>query len=257
MYVCMHMARGRTHIDDHVPVAELGVEVDDDLLLGVREEPALEVRAEVVGPAQAAALAAAQQAGELGHRAPAAMAVGEDEVDELAVLLRRPRPPLHPQLVAARLPTHPGRGSESFPPPPPTIRRSSTRTTARDGSSEQQQRQSSRPCSNGSRARDAGYGLPASHGCGYQVSGGTWQAADRRRAKLNQASPRKRAAAGWSDKRLATAAWSEPACVRACRGRFYTVSSEPFPFIPRDGDGAHSGPQGKEGAGGQTGAMKG
>jgi len=46
-----------------VPVAELGVEVDDDLLLGVGEEAALEVRAEVVGPAQAAALAAAQQAG--------------------------------------------------------------------------------------------------------------------------------------------------------------------------------------------------
>ena len=104
----MKDGRMRMHRYDHdVPVAELGVEVDDDLLLGVREEPALEVRAEVVGPAQAAALAAAQQARELGHRAPAAMAVGQDEVDELAVLLRRPRPPLHPQLVAARLPTHP------------------------------------------------------------------------------------------------------------------------------------------------------
>ena len=88
------------------PVAELGVEVDNDQLLGVGEEAALEVRAEVVGPAQAAALAAAQQAGQLRHRAPAAMAVAQDEADELPVLLRRPRPPLHPQLVAARLPPH-------------------------------------------------------------------------------------------------------------------------------------------------------
>jgi hypothetical protein len=101
------MGDGCACIDHDIPVAELAVEVDDDLLLGVREEAALEVRAEVVGPAQAAALAAAQQARELGHRAPAAMAVGQDEVDELAVLLRRPRPPLHPKLVAARLPPHP------------------------------------------------------------------------------------------------------------------------------------------------------
>jgi hypothetical protein len=92
---------------DASPVAELGVEVDDDLLLGVREEAPLEVGAEVVCPAQAAALAAPRQPGQLGHGAPAAMAVCEDEVDELAVLLRRPRSPLHPELVAARLPPHP------------------------------------------------------------------------------------------------------------------------------------------------------
>jgi len=44
--------------------------------------------------------------GELGHGAPAALAVGEEEADELLVLLRRPRALLQPHLVAARLPPH-------------------------------------------------------------------------------------------------------------------------------------------------------
>jgi hypothetical protein len=117
-FVCMHLRvwarRGRASnvgvcicMEKGVPVAELGVEVDDELLLGVGEEAALEVGAEVVCPPEAAALAAAEQPGELRHGAPAAMAVGQDEAHQLLVLLRRPRPPLHPQLVAARLPPHP------------------------------------------------------------------------------------------------------------------------------------------------------
>jgi hypothetical protein len=44
--------------------------------------------------------------GKLGHGAPAALAVGEEEGDELLVLLRRPRALLQPHLVAARLPPH-------------------------------------------------------------------------------------------------------------------------------------------------------
>jgi hypothetical protein len=44
--------------------------------------------------------------GELGYGAPATLAIGEDEGDELLVLLRRPRPLLQPNLVAARLPPH-------------------------------------------------------------------------------------------------------------------------------------------------------
>ena len=43
---------------------------------------------------------------ELGDDAPAAVAVGEEEADELLVLLRRPRALLHAHLVAARLPPH-------------------------------------------------------------------------------------------------------------------------------------------------------
>jgi len=49
---------------------------------------------------------AAARTGELGHGAPAALAVAEDEADELLVLLRRPRALLQPHLVAARLPPH-------------------------------------------------------------------------------------------------------------------------------------------------------
>jgi len=50
---------------------------------------------------------AVARTGELGHGAPAALAVAEeDEADELLVLLRRPRALLQPHLVAARLPTH-------------------------------------------------------------------------------------------------------------------------------------------------------
>ena len=57
------------------------MERDDVVLLLLREAAALEVGAEVVGPAEAAALAAAEQAGELGDEPPAAMAVGEEEGD--------------------------------------------------------------------------------------------------------------------------------------------------------------------------------
>jgi len=147
------------------------MQVDDELLLGVGEQAPLEVRPQVVGPPQPAALPAPQQpctqyleaqqvplvmitktkpqsvqqggrrlfwrnakqhpcvlapinrdrgeidraracmqlhvrTGELGHGAPAALAVAEDEADELLVLLRRPRALLQPHLVAARLPAH-------------------------------------------------------------------------------------------------------------------------------------------------------
>ena len=89
-----------------IPVAELLVEVNDEPLLVVVEEAALEVGAQVVGPSESAALAAPEQPRELGYEAPAAMAVGEEEGDELLVLLRRPRPLLQAHLLAARLPAH-------------------------------------------------------------------------------------------------------------------------------------------------------
>jgi len=43
------------------PVAELGVQVDDELLLGVGEQAPLEVRPQVVRPPQPAALPAPEQ----------------------------------------------------------------------------------------------------------------------------------------------------------------------------------------------------
>jgi hypothetical protein len=66
------------------------VEADDGVLLLLREASPLEVGAEVVDPAEAAALAAPLEAGELGDGAPAADAVADDVVVELLVLLGRP-----------------------------------------------------------------------------------------------------------------------------------------------------------------------
>jgi hypothetical protein len=89
-----------------IPIAELGMEINDELLLGSAEEATLEIRAEVVSPPQPAALAAAQQPCQFRHCSPAASAVCQDEADELLVLLCCPRPPLHPLLVTAWLPPH-------------------------------------------------------------------------------------------------------------------------------------------------------
>ena len=44
--------------------------------------------------------------GELGDEPPAAMAVRQEEGDQLLVLLRGPRPLLETDLLAARLPAH-------------------------------------------------------------------------------------------------------------------------------------------------------
>jgi len=92
-----------------VLVAELGVEADDEALLVGGEVAALDVGAEVVGPAEAAALPAAVQPGGLGQVAPAANlpAVPLDVLHQGAVLLLRPRAFLHAGVVAAaRGPPH-------------------------------------------------------------------------------------------------------------------------------------------------------
>ncbi|KAL6007937.1 hypothetical protein ACLOJK_033442 [Asimina triloba] len=82
------------------------MEVDNQLLLCISQEASFEIRPEVVGPPQPAALAAAKEAGELGNSSPAALAIGEDEVDELLVFLGGPWPLLHAQLVTAGLSAH-------------------------------------------------------------------------------------------------------------------------------------------------------
>lgn len=82
------------------------MEINDQLLFLFSEEAALQVRAEVVSPAEAAALATAAEAGELRDSAPAAVAIGEDERYELPIFLSRPWSFLHTQLITARLPAH-------------------------------------------------------------------------------------------------------------------------------------------------------
>lgn len=73
-----------------IPISKLGMEVNDELLLGTAEEATLEVRAEVISPPQTAALATAKQPCRFRHCPPAASAMCEDEADELLVLLRCP-----------------------------------------------------------------------------------------------------------------------------------------------------------------------
>lgn len=89
-----------------IPISELGMEVNDKLLLGSAEEATLEVRAKIVSPPQTAALAATKQPCQFRHCPPAALAVCQDEANELLVLLRCPWPSLHPLLITARLSPH-------------------------------------------------------------------------------------------------------------------------------------------------------
>jgi hypothetical protein len=80
--------------------------VDDGAFFLRREVAAPDAGAEVVGPSEAAALAAAHEAGVDGHGPPVAGAVLLDVGDEDDVLLRRPWTLLDPHLVAARRPPH-------------------------------------------------------------------------------------------------------------------------------------------------------
>jgi hypothetical protein len=82
------------------------VQLDDGVLLLLGEVAALDVRAQVVDPAEAAALAAAQQAGLLGEGAPVAVAEAQDVGDEDPVLLGGPRALVETHLLAARSPPH-------------------------------------------------------------------------------------------------------------------------------------------------------
>jgi hypothetical protein len=89
-----------------VLVAEQAVELDDGLVLLLREVAALEVRPEVVDPPQAAALAAAGQAGGLGQGAPAPLSVRLDVGNETVVLFLGPGALVGVRLLAARRPPH-------------------------------------------------------------------------------------------------------------------------------------------------------
>ena len=88
------------------PVAELAVEADDEGLLVGGEVAALDVRAEVVDPAEAAALPAAEQARLPWQRAPVGVAVLLDVGHQALVLLGAPRAPPQALLLAARRPPH-------------------------------------------------------------------------------------------------------------------------------------------------------
>lgn len=77
-------------------IAELGVEAKDEELLVGCEGSLLEVGAEVVGPTEAAALAAARQPAVPLHRIPVPLPVPPHMLHQDRVLCRRPRPLLQP-----------------------------------------------------------------------------------------------------------------------------------------------------------------
>lgn len=90
----------------YLPIAKTGMEVNNKLFFSLIKEAALQVGAEVISPPEAAALAAAAEASELGDGPPAALAVSEDEIDQFLVFLGCPRPFLHTKLVTTWLSSH-------------------------------------------------------------------------------------------------------------------------------------------------------
>lgn len=92
--LCDEEGREKTDQRGHVCplVAVLGVELDDEARLLRREGALLEVRPQVVGPPQPAALAAPQQRRAPVHRVPVPFPVPPHVLRQHLVLLRTPHP---------------------------------------------------------------------------------------------------------------------------------------------------------------------
>ncbi|RDX77035.1 hypothetical protein CR513_42901, partial [Mucuna pruriens] len=99
----MHVAEV---VKNKKPVAKTSMEINNKLLLCLCEEASLQVRAKIISPAKATTLATTPKASELWHSTPTALAICENEVDELLVFLCSPWAFLHPKFVTAGLPPH-------------------------------------------------------------------------------------------------------------------------------------------------------
>lgn len=82
------------------------MEINNQLFFSFSKEASLQVGPEIVGPTEPATLAAPAKSGELRHSSPATLAISENKVDELLVLLSCPWPFLYPKFVTTRLPSH-------------------------------------------------------------------------------------------------------------------------------------------------------
>ena len=82
------------------------MKLDDGLLFRVGEFPELEVRAEVVGPPEPAALPTSLKAGVLGNEAPVTGAMLCNVGRELVIFFRCPLTSLHIILLTAWNPPH-------------------------------------------------------------------------------------------------------------------------------------------------------
>lgn len=87
-------------------VAMAGLQLENEALLLGGEGALLEIRPEMVGPPQPAALAAPHQPGVLLHRVPVPLPVLLHVLLQHPVLRRGPRPLLHPLLPAGRRRLH-------------------------------------------------------------------------------------------------------------------------------------------------------
>ena len=82
------------------------MKVNDHFLLEIGEKASFKVGSKVISPPKPTTLSTSQEAGELRESPPTALAIGEDEVDELLVFLSCPWPFLQPYLLTTWLSSH-------------------------------------------------------------------------------------------------------------------------------------------------------
>ena len=87
-------------------VAKEAMEFDDELIFVLSEIASLEVRPQVIDPPETAALSAAEEAGGLGQRPPAALPVSSDGRDQPIVLFLGPCPFVCVSFHTTRRPSH-------------------------------------------------------------------------------------------------------------------------------------------------------
>lgn len=99
-YLIIRPARNSSR-NQSPPVPEKSVEAENEILFIGGDLAAFDGRAEVVHPAEATALAAAEETGSLREGAPPAFSFFLDVIGQNLVFLRRPWPPLQSNLDAA------------------------------------------------------------------------------------------------------------------------------------------------------------
>lgn len=82
------------------------MKLDDEFIFLVGEVPALEVRPQVVYPAETATFATPEKASGFRKRAPAALAVRPDVSDQAIIFFLGPRAFVRMSFLAARRPPH-------------------------------------------------------------------------------------------------------------------------------------------------------
>lgn len=85
-----------------IPIAEEAMKAKNEIFFVGGDLATLDRGTEIVHPAKAAALAAAEQSRPLGEGPPASLTFLLDVIGQKLILLRCPRPPLQTDLAAAR-----------------------------------------------------------------------------------------------------------------------------------------------------------